>query len=69
MSTSVNEDDLSQLRAEFPGWRFGAHWWAAVSGPDRREVWGRRVADGALLTAWSAAALRLRIEAEEAARR
>ncbi len=58
-------DDLSQLQVDFPGWRFGAHWWAAVSGPDRREVWGRRIADDALLTAWSATALRARIEAEE----
>jgi hypothetical protein len=63
------KDDLGELQEDFPGWCFGAHWWAAVSGPDRREVWARRIADGALLTAWSAAALRNRIEAEEAAPR
>jgi hypothetical protein len=65
----MTADDLSQLRVDFPGWRFGAHWWSAVSGPDRREVWGRRIADGALLTAWSATALPARIEAEETAPR
>jgi hypothetical protein len=62
-------NDLGQLQMDFPGWRFGSHWWAVVSGPDRREVWGQRIADGALLTAWSASALRARIEAEEAAPR
>jgi hypothetical protein len=32
-------------------------------------MWGERIADGAVLTAWSASALRARIEAEEAAPR
>jgi len=62
-------DDLSRLRAEFPGWRFGSQWAAAVSGPDRRQVWGERVADGLLLIAWSASALRVRVEEMEAAAR
>jgi hypothetical protein len=66
---SMSADDLSRLRVEFPGWRFGAQWAAAVSGPDRRLVWGERIADGAVVTAWSVSALRARIEAEEAAPR
>jgi hypothetical protein len=65
----MSADDLSRLRVEFPGWRFGAQWAAAVSGPDRRLVWGERIADGAVVTAWSVSALRARIEAEEAAPR
>jgi hypothetical protein len=65
----VTADDLSQLRAAFPGWRFGVRWAMAVSGPDRRRVWGERIADGTLLVEWSAAALRARVEAEEAASR
>jgi len=69
MGAAMNEGDLSGLRDEFPGWRFGAQWAAAVSGPDRRWVWGERVADGAVVTAWSASALRARIAAEEAAPR
>ena len=69
MNAAMNEDDLSRLRVEFPGWRFGAQWAAAVSGPDRRWMWGERIADGAVVTAWSASALRARIEAEEAAPR
>jgi hypothetical protein len=60
-------DDLSQLRSEFPGWQFGSQWAAAVSGPDRRRVWGERIADGTLLVEWSASALRARVKAEEAA--
>jgi hypothetical protein len=32
-------------------------------------MWGERIADGALVTAWSASTLRARIEAEEAAPR
>jgi hypothetical protein len=63
------KSDLDQLRAEFPGWRFGAQWAAAVSGPDRRWLWGERIADGAVVTAWSVSALRARVEAEQAASR
>jgi len=62
-------DDLSQLRSEFPGWRFGVRWAAAVSGPDRRRVWGERIADGTLLVEWSIATLRARVEEEESAAR
>jgi hypothetical protein len=63
----MTADDLSELWAEFPGWRFGARWAAAVSGPDRRWLWGERIADGAVVIAWSVSALRARVEAEHAA--
>jgi hypothetical protein len=65
----MNEDDLSRLRAEFPGWRFGA---SVGRGGERARPAvgvGERIADGALVTAWSVSALRARVEAEQAAPR
>jgi hypothetical protein len=56
-------DDLSQLRAEYPAWRFGTVWATAASGPDKRRLWANR--DGILLTAWNAAGLRTQIAHEE----
>jgi hypothetical protein len=56
-------DDLSQLRAEYPSWRFGSHWATAASGPDRRRLWATR--DGVTVTAWDAAALRAEIVYED----
>ncbi len=56
-------DDLSQLRAEYPAWRFGTVWATAASGPDRRRLWATR--DGITVTAWNAAELRSQIAHEE----
>jgi hypothetical protein len=54
--------DLTHLREQFPGWRFGTVWASAASGPDRRRVWASK--DGILLTAWNAAALAADIRRE-----
>jgi hypothetical protein len=56
-------DDLAQLRAEFPAWRFGTVWATAASGPDARRLWASK--GTALLTDWDAAGLRMLISAEE----
>jgi alkanesulfonate monooxygenase SsuD/methylene tetrahydromethanopterin reductase-like flavin-dependent oxidoreductase (luciferase family) len=55
-------DDMSQLRSEFPQWRFGTVWASAASGPDSRRLWAQN--GNVLVTAWTAAELRLAIEAE-----
>lgn len=55
--------DLDRLRQEYPAWRFGAQWTGAASGPDRRMLWAFRPEDrNSLVTAWSADALRVRIQ-------
>ncbi len=56
-------NDLSQLRAEYPAWRFGTVWATAASGPDQRRLWATR--DGITVTAWNAAELRSQIAYEE----
>lgn len=56
-------DDVSRLRQEYPGWRFGTVWASAASGPDRRRLWATR--DGITVTAWNAATLRTQIAYEE----
>lgn len=56
-------DDLDQLRADFPAWRFGTVWATAASGPDARRLWASKGA--VLLTNWDAAGLRMSISAEE----
>ena len=53
-------DDLSQLREQYPQWRFGSLWASAASGPDRRRIWARN--GDMLLSAWNAAELRAAIE-------
>lgn len=64
MLASMNPaDDLTQLRDEFPGWRFGTVWATAASGPDRRRVWARN--GDVLLSAWCAADLRAAVSAEQ----
>ena len=55
--------DLDELRAQFPGWRFGTVWATAASGPDARRLWASR--DGVTITAWNAAELALDIRREE----
>jgi hypothetical protein len=55
--------DLSQLREEFPDWRFGTVWASAASGPDRRRLWARR--GTVLLSAWNADGLRASIDYEQ----
>jgi hypothetical protein len=55
-------DDMTQLREQFPGWRFGTVWATAASGPDRRRIWARN--GDILLSAWTAASLRAAIIAE-----
>jgi hypothetical protein len=53
-------DYLTQLRAQYPDWRFGTVWATAASGPDVRRLWATR--DGITVTAWTAPELRLAIE-------
>jgi hypothetical protein len=57
------EDDLQQLREEFPGWRIGSVWATAASGPDVRRLWASR--DGITVSAWNAAELAADIRREE----
>ena len=59
----IQPDDLSELREQFPRWRFGTVWTTAASGPDRRRIWAR--SGDVLLTAWNAPELRLAIAREE----
>ena len=55
-------NDLSRLREQFPGWRFGTVWATAASGPDRRRIWATR---GAItVTAWNAAELAQKVRRE-----
>lgn len=56
-------DDLSQLREEFPSWRFGTVWATAASGPDQRRIWATR--DAVTVTAWNAAELAQKVRREE----
>jgi hypothetical protein len=57
--------DISRLRQEFPGWRFGTVWASAATGPDARRLTATR--GGVLITAWNAAALAADIRREEQA--
>jgi hypothetical protein len=66
MLISLNRDDPSELRTDYPTWNFGTIWTGAASGPDKRRIWARRTADGAFIVAWSASVLRARVEAEDA---
>lgn len=54
-------DDLSELREEFPAWRFGSAWVTAASGPDQRRLWASN--GDTFLSNWSAAGLRAAISA------
>ena len=56
-------DDLTMLREQFPGWRFGSVWASAASRPDWRRLTATR--DGVLLTAWNAAELASKISRED----
>jgi hypothetical protein len=64
----AHRDDLAGLRTEFAGsgLRFGTVWASAASGPDARRLYARR--DGVLLTAWTAAELRIKLRNELAVR-
>lgn len=62
MVTEIGPDDLSQLRKQYPGWRFGTLWASAASEPCRR-LWATR--GGITVTAWNAPELRLKIAREE----
>lgn len=59
----IPDDDLGKLQRDYPGIRFGTVW-TSEPGARRRRFWARRAADNALFTAWSASALRDRIDAE-----
>jgi hypothetical protein len=59
----MTSDDLSQLREQYPGWRFGSVWASAASGPDKRRLTASR--DGILVTAWTAPELREKLGYEE----
>ena len=56
-------DDLSQLREQFPDWRFGTVWATAATGPDQRRVWATR--DAVTVTAWNAAELAQKVRREQ----
>jgi hypothetical protein len=58
--------DLDSLRQEFAGsgWAFGSLWASAATGPDARRLYASR--DGMLLTSWTAAELRTRVQHEHA---
>ena len=56
-------DDLSQLREQFPDWRFGTVWATAATGPDQRRIWATR--DAVTVTAWNAAELAQKVRWEE----
>jgi hypothetical protein len=57
------KDDLGQLRADHPGWRFGTVWATAATGPDVRRLWA---CNGSVrVHAWTAAELSERIRQEE----
>jgi hypothetical protein len=56
-------DDLSKLRKEYPGWRFGTVWTTVGTGPDVRRLTASK--DGLLLSAWNAAELSQEIRREE----
>jgi alkanesulfonate monooxygenase SsuD/methylene tetrahydromethanopterin reductase-like flavin-dependent oxidoreductase (luciferase family) len=58
----IQPDDLSELREQFPQWRFGTVWATAASGPDQRRIWARN--GDVLLTAWTAPEMRLEIARE-----
>lgn len=53
---------LADLRSEFAGsgFRFGTVWASAATSPDARRLYASR--DGMLITAWTAAELRTRLQ-------
>ena len=61
----MTDDDLGKLQRDYPQFRFGTVW-ASQTRARRRRLWAQRPADNALFTAWSASALRDRIQAEPA---
>jgi hypothetical protein len=54
--------DLATLRQQYPSWRFGTVWASAATDPQARRLWATR--NGVLLTAWTAAELKLKIAVE-----
>jgi hypothetical protein len=65
MRSDAQRSDLDELRARFPGWRFGTVWATAATGPDARRL--RATRDGITVTAWNAAELAEDIRREERA--
>jgi hypothetical protein len=59
----VAVDDLTRLRAQYPGWHIGTVWVSVATGPDARCLHATR--DGIRVHAWSAADLSARIREAE----
>jgi hypothetical protein len=64
MTDEAIRSDLAGLRKEFEGsgFSFGSVWASAGAGPDARRLFASR--GTLLITAWSAAELRMRIREE-----
>jgi hypothetical protein len=64
MTGDALDGDLAGLRKEFEGtgFTFGSVWASAGAGPDARRLYASR--GTALITAWSAAELRMRVREE-----
>ena len=66
MDSSLQPDDLAQLRAQFPDWEIEARWTVAGTGPDSRYLLASR--SGVTLSAWTAEDLAAEIRRETNAR-
>ena len=55
MDSSLQPDDLAQLREQFPDWDIEARWTVAGTGPDSRYLLASR--GGVTVSAWTAADL------------
>jgi hypothetical protein len=64
MTGDAIDGDLADLRKEFEGtgFTFGSVWASAGAGPDARRLYASRGTE--LITAWSAADLRMRVREE-----
>ena len=66
MDSSLQPDDLAQLREQFPDWDIEARWTVAGTGPDSRYLLASR--GGVTLSGWTAEDLAAEIRRETNAR-
>ena len=66
MDSSLQPDDLAQLRELFPVWDIEARWTVAGTGPDSRYLLAHK--GGVTLSAWTPADLAAEIRRDTGAR-
>jgi len=66
VDSSLQPDDLAQLREQFPDWDIEARWTVAGTGPDSRYLLAHK--GGVTLSAWTPADLAAEIRRDTGAR-